>query len=384
MSEADKPIKLAWLGNLGNVGFNYTRLLNKRGVHATLFLNSRELDSFQPGNPEYEFKGASREPFVEIYKNNILKAAVRKLFSVYLFEKHLVKIAKQYNIIQAQTTAEVIANKLKKKFNIPYVAMTTGADLSEVAFSDSILGEKYRRALKEASHIFLVNIDQFGYLDNLGLKSVPHSFLPFNINADSFSFLDNPVKDKIIFFSVARLDWRSKNRKSIKKNDIFFRGFSEFIKQNKTDNFELWISDWGVDKEETRKLIRELGIENISKFIPPCEKEPFYGLLKSANIIIDQFHLGAVGLSAIESMAMSRPVMAYCNCDYAQRAYGEDKPPFINCRAEKEVFDNLKLISQEYIKSKSLESFEWVKRNHSEGLIARRLNLVYDGILKNN
>lgn len=384
MAETDIPIKLAWLGNLGNVGFNYVRLLNKNGVYATLFLNSRELMVFQPGNPDYEFNGASKEAFVEVYKDNIFEVVIRKLFPDHPLERYLIKIAKQYNIVQAQTVSEVIANKLMRRFNIPYAAMATGADLSEVAFSDSILGEKYRRALKEASHIFLVNIDQFGYLDALGLKDVPHSFLPFNISADKFKFQDNNVKDKIILFSVARLDWQSKDRKSIKRNDIFFRGLSEFIKQNKAHNFELWISDWGIDKEETRKLIKELGLENISKFIPPCEKEPFYDLLKSANIIVDQFHLGAVGLSAIESMAMSRPVMAYCNCGYAREAYGQDNPPFINCRTEKEVFDSLKLVSQNYIKDKSSESFEWVKRNHSEGLIAQRLNSVYSGILKNN
>lgn len=373
---------MGWLGNLGNVGFSYVKLLNKQGINATLFLNQNELKKNQPGNPNHEFKGAANEKFVEIYKRNIIKAILRKIGFQGQFDTYLIKAARQCNIIQAQTTAEIVANKLKSKFKIPYAAMTTGSDLSEVAFEDTALGESYRKALREASHLFLLNIDQFKYLKDLSLQDIPHSFLPFNVNVSEFTFQENIIKDKIVIFSIARLDWESKTRKSIKRNDIFFKGFAKFIKENRLNNFELWISDHGIDRKETRNLISELGIGHISKFVPHCERSAVYKLLKSAHIIVDQFSLGATGLSAIEAMASSRPVMAYCNCEYARYSYGKDCPPFINCRTEEDVFNNLNLLSKEYIKQKSRESFEWVKRNHSEELITQRLKSVYYSILK--
>jgi len=377
----NRQINLAWIGNLGNVGFNFVKLLNKYYIEASVYIPKDSFRKNTPGNPDYEYEGASKEKFVNHYNRYlVLNYLLRKVNLEISIAKNLSSVFKKHNIIQAQTGNEIIANEISRINNTPFVALPTGADLSELAFSKTKDGSKYRNALQNAKHIFLVNINQFGYIDKLQLNDIPHSFLPFNINASNFQFSENIIKNKLIIFSIARLDWKSKSRKSTKRNDIFFRGFAEFVNNENKKDFELVIADWGIDRKETYRLIKKLGIGHITKFISPGNKKYFYEIIKSSNIIVDQFNLGAIGLGALESMAMSKPVFAYCNEGDSKVAYG-NVIPVINTRNEEDVFRYLKLMSENYIKKKSEESFNWVQKHHSEEKIFLALKEVYQKIL---
>lgn len=371
----ENSLKIAWLGNLGNVGFNSVKLLRESRVEASLFLEKSYLNQYGPGNPNYEYQGAATESFVKLQERDLHARIIHKLGFKSYCEPYARHIGKNFSIIQAQTTNEITAQRISRRYGIPYTALTTGADLSELAYEDSPWGHQYRQALNEASHIFLVNTDQFNHLRRLNLDHRPHSFLPFNIHCNRFHRIANEINKKTIFFSIARLDWCSKVRHSIKRNDIFFRGFAEYCRNNE-NNFELWIADWGVDKEATRALIADLGISGQTKFIQTGDKSYLYELLKSVNVVVDQFHLGAVGLATLEAMAMSRPVFAYCDEIGAKEAYDETMPVF-NCSNEQEVYAELCNMTADRIQNQSKLAYDWVQRHHSENVIFKKLHGVY-------
>lgn len=375
-----EKISLAWLGNLGNVGFNYVKLLHERKINAILFLGKEYVRRYFPGNPEYEYKNALQEKFIMPIKTTYVTEFLKRIGLRSLPHTLSRRIASGYNIVQAQTCWEIIAFKLKQRYEIPYTALATGADLSEVAFADSKTGEAYRQALNAAEHLFLVNIEQFKYLDELNLNRPPCSFLPFNINVSKFPPAENNSTGKIIFYSIAALDWKSTLRRSIKKNDIFFKGFARYISRYDTKNFELWIADWGTDRQATRELIHSLGIDAIVRYIPIGDKPYLYNIIKQVNIVVDQFALGAIGLSALESMALSRPVFAFCEKAFSRRAYGNEIP-VINCRTEEDVYNELHNINSDYIQRKSQDVYRWVQENHSEEKIYTELMKVYSRIL---
>jgi len=373
-------MKLAWLGNLGNVGFNYVRLLNTGGIEARLYLPQVRLKALSSSNPENEYQGASRESFIHPFSRNYLDYFLNRLGILGPLSGYENLIGNGSGIVQAQTCYEIAALRIKRKYGIPYAAMATGADLSEIAFSHTPLGGLYRTALENCSHLFLLNFDQFDTVGRLNLKLKSFGFLPFSINLDRFKRLPNIIREKIIVYSVARLDWSSATRASTKRNDIFFRGFARVMAERERADFELWIADWGVDRIRTRSLIKSLNIESFVKFIPVGDKNIFYENLARANVIVDQFNIGSVGLSALESMAMSRPVFAYCDRSLAQKAYGSEIP-VINCSTDEDVFARLKELTPGMIARLSERGFDWIAEHHAEEKILKILLDTYRGIL---
>ena len=116
------------------------------------------------------------------------------------------------------------------------------------------------------------------------------------------------------------------------------------------------------------------------RFVPFGDKSVFYENVEQANIVIDQFSLGATGLTAIEAMALGRPVMAFVKEDLARRAYGAPMP-VMNCASADEVRDALMGLSPDALADASRASAEWVTTHHSDERILGILNEVYGGIV---
>lgn len=114
--------------------------------------------------------------------------------------------------------------------------------------------------------------------------------------------------------------------------------------------------------------------------MPFGDKSVFCENVEQANIVIDQFSLGATGLTAIEDMAPGRPVMAFVTEDLARRAYGAPMP-VMNCASADEVRDALMGLSPDALADASRASAEWVTTHHSDERILGILIEVYGGIV---
>lgn len=378
MTEAGTALKLppiAWLGNLANVGFHYMRLLGRAGVEGDLYLPRVYLQRSQPGNPEHEFHGASQVVSLKPFRRDVVNHVVNRLGWLGPLSPTERRIGRGYGLVQAQTCNEVGALRIKRRYGVPYTAMTTGADLGEVAMGSSLFSRLYRQALSEAEHVFLVNVDQFETLDRTGLSLKSYSFLPFCIDLERLRPLPNKWAEPLILFCAARLDWRSRVRASIKANDVFFHGLAAAL-QRPGSRFDVRVADWGVDREATRDLVRELGLQDCVRFIPAGTKDVFYQNVEQAHIVVDQFSLGAVGLTTIEAMALGRPVMAFIRDDLAQRAYGVDFP-LLNCRTAEQVRDTLTGLTPAGLDQAARESSAWVNNYHSDERILQILYEVY-------
>jgi glycosyltransferase involved in cell wall biosynthesis len=376
---------VAWIGNLGGVGFNYTRLLRRVGVDGDLYLPRVYLKRARQGNPEHEFPGAGRLEFLQPYRRDVLNHGLNRLGRLGFASPFERRIGSRYGLVQAQTCNEVAALRIKRRYGVPYVGMTTGADLSEVATGTSRYSQLYRRALSEAEHVFLVNVDQYETLARTGLKLKSHGFLPFCVDLERLQPRPNPWSEPIVLFCAARLDWRDRERASVKANDVFFRGLADCLRLQRERGvgavrFEVRVADWGPDREATRDLVRTLGIKDCVRFVPFGDKSVFYENVEQANIVIDQFSLGATGLTAIEAMALGRPVMAFVKENLARRAYGAPMP-VMNCANAGEVRDALIGLSPDALADASRASGEWVTTHHSDERILGILIEVYGGIL---
>lgn len=376
----ERRFRLAWIGNLGNVGFNCVKLLREQGLEAELYLSRDRLRRPGPGNPENEYPGAGAEPFVRRHHRDYLNFALNRLGLIGPPSPLERRIGRGYDLVQAQTCREISALRIRRGWGLPYAGMCTGADLSEVAGEGSPFARLYRRALEEAAHLFLLNIDQFRTVERLGLRLKSCSFLPFQLGVERFRERENPVGDRLVFFAAARLDWSAAGRASVKRNDIFLRGFAEFARESGREDLRLLIADWGVDRERTRELVAELGIGRLVEFVPTGDKQAFRRRLESCQVVVDQFGLGATGLTTVEAMACSRPVFAWCDQELARRAYGEELP-VINCRTPEEVRRELERLTPARLAELSGRAYRWVSHHHHPERIARLLRESYGKIL---
>lgn len=369
-------MRIAWLGNLANVGFNYVRLLNAKGLEAGLYMAASKLRVLYPGNPENEYVGASQEPFIHYHRRDYVNYLLNRIGLPGLLRRYEMQIGNDWHVVQAQSCSEIAALRIHRRFRRPFLGMATGADLSEVAVANTPFARLYRRALRSATHLFLTNINQFDLISRLGLEQQSVSFLPFAIDMGRIPSTPQIRRDRMVFYSIARLDWTSSSRFSVKRNDIFLMGFARYLIDPEALPCELWISDWGVDREPTRRLVEVLGIGSSIRWVPASQKGGFYHNLTQCNVAVDQFSMGTVGLAALEAMAAGRPVFAYCGRENARRAYGVDIP-VTNCANPEEVYQSLKQITWSRIEAQGRGVTEWVSAYHSEGRIYAQLQNAY-------
>jgi glycosyltransferase involved in cell wall biosynthesis len=374
-----ESLNVAWLGNLANVGFNYVSLLNRGGIEASLYMARNRLRNNASGNPENEYPGAAAEPFVHCHNRSYVNHLLNRLGFLGRLPKHERRIARTCQLVQAQTCREIAALRICRSAGIPYAGLTTGSDLSEVAFGHSRFSDLYRQSLSGASHIFLVNSNQVDIVERLPFELVSWSYLPLRIDLESIVSTPVPARRRLRIYSMARLDWTS-SRTSIKANDVFLRGYARYVRQHGENDFEVLVRDWGVDRAATRALVSDLGIADAVQFVPAKSRADFLPDVADSDIVVDQFGLGTVGLAALEAMAVGRPVIAFCNQDWARRAYGEEVP-VVNCADEAEVCEQLKRLNPAFVKEQGRLSNAWVRKYHSDDRIFGLMHSAYMRIL---
>jgi glycosyltransferase involved in cell wall biosynthesis len=368
-------MRVAWLGNLANVGFNYVRVLNRGGVKAVLYAPRHDLRQASTNNPENEYAGASREPFIQYHRRGYASHLLNLMGRLGWMPSRERRLAASCDLIQAQTCREIAALRIRRRYGVPYVGLVTGADLSEVAFAGTRFARLYRRALSEAGHLFLVNINQFDLVDRLDLGLASWSYLPLCVNLERIGRMPPPAKERLVIYSIARLDWATA-RPSGKGNDVFLRGYARYVRRHGAAAFDLRLRDWGSDRVATRRLVAELGIADSVRFVPAEGREEFFRSIAAADVVVDQFRMGAIGLAALESMAAGRAVFAWCNQDWARRAYG-GAIPVLNSAGEEQVCEQLARLTPGMAAECGAVAGAWVREHHSEARILNRLRDTY-------
>ncbi len=380
MGGVPEPVGIAWLGNLANVGFNYVRALDRSGMRAVLHARKWDLRATSTSNPEHEYTGASREPYVRYHSRDYLNHLLNLLGFVGLPRPWEWSVSRRYSVVQAQTCREITALRLHRNWGTPYAALATGADLSEVAFGTSRFSALYRRSLAAAQHLFLVNINQLEALPRLPVAVRAWSYLPLLVNVDPLAETALPGREPLVLYSSARQDWTT-SRPSGKGNDVFFRGYAEYVRRHGHGAFEVQVRDWGVDRAATRQLVAELGVGASVRFVPPQGRAELFNRIAAADVVIDQFRMGAIGLAALEAMAVGRPVIAYCNQDWARCAYGQEIP-VINCADAGQVCEQLTQLTAGSAAARGIVARAWVREYHGETRVVGELRRVYAALIR--
>lgn len=335
--------RIAIIGNLGNLAYQYAKALREDGLDVDLFIvHKGEIP-------------ASADPRVEDNLSElpdwIIPWNTSNAFSIL---NGLVDL-RQYNIIHAFTLTPIYVQFVGK----PFIAHSTGSDvrefLSEKGMSPWLLRSAYRRA----KFVVYNNVDLTEKLVSFGVEPV---FIPFLVDTEKILSLAVSEEKELTFFHPCRWDWKNKGTNKV------IQVFSNFSKKNKQAKLKLIDNkEHSYDYEKTKELIRELKIEKKVIFLPRLSKENIIKEYYKSTAILDQFNeIGCMGLTTLEALICKKPVFGFIKKKYFLDTYGEI-PPIMN--------------PNEIDVEAALSSKEWALKYHDKKKIVEQIKKLYGDCL---
>jgi len=383
-------IKIACVDNMNNNMFCLARYLRDLGYSADVFVtNTGTMPHFTPQNDSYEndFKNFVYNVDWENLKPTQRKIETKKVFS-------------NYDLIIGCGLIPAYLNEINRRLDIflPY-----GADIFVIPqlYIDAALLEKiFYLNFKIVKKIFYMmpqqlskhfrsnyfkldkNYENF-YISKqqiLGIQKAKVTILIEtneiseqqykNINSKSkrlkigFPFIYVPIytaqntekvkgtspyygrfksirdSNKLVIFHHARHVWKNSfEPTSWKANDVLIKGFAEFLKQSNNYNACLVMFEYGGDVDESKQLIKRLGIEKNIEWFPTMPRKDIMIGLSLADIGCSEFAISWVmGGTIFEILCMGKPLFHYLE----EKLYAkEDIFPHVNIKSKEDITKHL-------------------------------------------
>src|SRR5450755_2622883 len=157
--------------------------------------------------------------------------------------------------------------------------------------------------------------------------------------------------------------------------DLAIQGIARFAHRHPDVHVQLL--DWGILKEKYKRQYAQA-----FEFIPLVAPGKVERLIQSADVIVGQLALGALGLSELQAMSCAKPVIASF---HYQEAYPAP-PPLCQATTSEEVDEHLENLFRQPEAAAKLgqKAREWVIRYHDCQTLSYEIEKLYHNILKVN
>lgn len=262
---------------------------------------------------------------------------------------------------------------------VPFVALEHGT-IRHLPFVDSFEGRMCRDTYLAAAHVMVTNCDNDEAARRLGLSSwsfVPHPVNEVDPAPEAVAQLRRELCGRLdcdfLVLHPPRQHWDPAVRHPDweKGNDIFIRGFADFVRHTGARAGCVMI-EWGQSLGESRALLQQLGVAPRVAWLPIQPGLRLGELMSASDLVADQFWLGAFGSLTPKAMRLSRPVLLNLTEDRHRWCFPE-LPPVLNCRTPAEVSDRLARCWRDRpgMRQRGADSAGWYGRCHSNEVIAR-------------
>lgn len=290
-------------------------------------------------------------------------------YAYYNSRPHMYRLLSHYDIVIAYAVEGIYP----LMFGKPYFAFEHGT-IRDIPYAQDTQARMCALTYRKATHVFVTNIDCVSsakYLSPGKFTFINHPFdedQSLTINDDwqqqRKSLLEKLNADMILFHPT-RHDWVEGTGYADKANDIFLKAFISL--RQKGFRLGLVCCEWGKNIAESKKLLQDDGVSDYVRWVKPLGVIAYTKMCKIANIVVDQFKLGAFGGVTFKALAAGSPVMSYIKVEQTSSYYSE-VPPIINCRTENEITAQL---SYWYTRQKELAEFGkngriWMKKFHNK------------------
>ena len=242
-----------------------------------------------------------------------------------------------------------IAERLGKK---PIIGHAHGSDL-RLSLKHPAWGRIVRSNLKKCDRILVSTPD---ILEEARRFRADAEYLPNPFDRGLFypKPIENHERKSVLIASD--LNW------SVKGTDVAIRALSKI-----KNELEIHVIRHGLDFERTLSLAKKLGLR--LNILPKVPHEKLNQYFWNADIIIDQFKLGSLGVASLEAIASGRPVITYVSSEYDE--YRDF--PIKDVNEEEEIASLVKEADIELWR----REHSYLEKNHSLELIIRILLRVY-------
>lgn len=382
-------MRVLHLGNTGNIAYQVARALRQLGVEATVLVDRSDFITGEPSWEDEECLRNGDNEWIQYYRNTTRHHVYLGPLGSFRFPYYhrlqqaldLNKLAASYDILQAYDHDVILCLTQWRK---PFLAFCIGGDLNVTALSPTMVGWLMRRAYRRARLVFYSNINMARAVQQLELERAHFMPLPVDIHKyipnqkrEAEESLKEQLNCSIVLFSPSRHAW------SVKGNDKMLYSFARLQKdEGMQQSVKLVLCEWGEDLHKSRALCEELGLGPSVVWFPLMPKKQLLRLYQGADIVLDQFNLGAFGLITLEAMACGKPVILNCSLEHARACYPEP-PPIIHASTAEEIYNALRrLIEQpEERLAHGRRARQWVVRHHSSEVVAQKHLDFYKEIL---
>lgn len=256
----------------------------------------------------------------------------------------------------------------------PFVAFEHGT-LREEPFAGTPRARLLALAYLIADAVVITNPDVLPSAQRLGLER--YVYVPHPVDETKFTPADVTTRepDEFVVFAPARQDWE------VKGNDRALNTFAALAASGVTRP-ALVLTEWGVDLERSRALVRSLGLEELVRWTPPFPKRQLVEAYRAADVVVDQFLIPTFGGIAPEAMACGRPVVTAYDPALHAWCFDED-PPILPAATASEAFEHLRTLALDEEERGRIgrAGRAWIERHHSWRLVAERQARIYESIV---
>ncbi|HJT55530.1 MAG TPA: glycosyltransferase family 4 protein [Ktedonobacteraceae bacterium] len=191
-------------------------------------------------------------------------------------------------------------------------------------------------------------------------------FLPAPIDAEQFVPIEKVQNQPWTILLFARLDPE-------KGADIATQGIARFVERH--PGVRVQLLDWGPLKTQYKRLYGDR-----FEFVPLVPQQEVQQLICSADVVVGQFVLGAIGLAELQAMSCARPVIA----SFRYPSAYSTPPPLCQAQTVEEIDQHLEDLFQypEEASAIGQRARAWVINNHESCMLAARLENMYRTILE--
>jgi glycosyltransferase involved in cell wall biosynthesis len=248
-----------------------------------------------------------------------------------------------------------IASRLGKK---PLIGHAHGSDL-RTSLNHFVWGRIVRHNLKHCDKILVSTPDILGIAKRYREDA---EYLPNPINAELFYPKPTVQKGKKKRVLIA-----SDSNWSVKGTDIAIKALSKI-----KDEVDVSIIRHGKDFDKTTALATSLGLT--LKILPKAPHEKLDEYYWDADVVIDRFALGSLGMVSLEAIACGRPALAYVSSEYPENKDFQLK----DLREEETIANTISDLPSDLWE----REYRFLKKYHDVRNIESRLLSIYEELAK--